>query len=618
MDRIRNLLLGKEHVSLLQRVKEMSAQRGYDDGEESVGGFVLLETPDEAPHGEVTVLDEQVAFDLELFQEYNHGMQASVVSGIDRCSTRGGSRHLRMLLSTPLMRVETLHRRQRVLRAVSRRCGNDAQLAAERSTLRAHEADMRWLLTQDPSDPGAIDGLIQLVTFSSWLTRLLNRSPLAIGTYNWYRSVVCPTLHIGLPILYVVLPYLALRLLLKVPCSVVQYLRVLWMAAGSTAQLLGRGVLFRLGSLVLSVLLYVQGALSSLDVSAMVRYVSKFVTSRLVGCVRFCHAAQSLLHKYWGEPELPKVWFRHASLSALPFCRTRLPSEESMRCCIGQCLHTFLHMDRSMLRHALSAVFMTDCVVGLALLRAESGMCDAQYQSSGGPTHCSLRLRGVSHPCLDRGRAVRNDLLLGTGGDAPHSGLIITGPNAGGKSTLVKSVGLAVLMAQTLTICSAVSCRLCPFAFIATHINVPDAKGRASLFEAQLGHVKRLLDKARATSEAGCPSLIVADELFNSTNSREGEAAAFAVAKQLGRLPGCVTLITTHYAGLSHSLATECADRWGAVRMDAELGPDGRVKHFPYLMTPGTSQQQIALELAQSKGFPHDLLTDAIKFRDNK
>jgi hypothetical protein len=638
MMRLRDLLLGKEHREAMDRVSNISDHWEAEDRYNQCEDFVVMH-PAAPKSGVHAMMDANVAFDLELFADYDHGTDNCVLTALRRCHTRGGLCYLQSLLSHPLKDVGIWERRKHVLQCVCERRQVDMSATeAQLQTLRHHERDMEWLLKQSPTDPQAVKGLVQLVTFTSRITKIFNRSPACIGTYNLYRRILCPTMHIGCPLLYAVLPFVVLRVFMGIRIGLVPYMRIMWTALNSTSLILGQNSLMRLGSLALSCLMYIQGSLSALDISGMVGHVNRFVTARIVGCMRFCLAAQALLRKYWGEPELPHVWFQQKSLSAAAFCRTLLPSVSMVQSCIGRCIHSFLTIDRTTMRTALSATYMVDCILGIAALRSEPGMCDAHITnrdhqrgvqttaaasktlrsterdepaSGPGTGDVCLRISGVRHPCIPVDLAVGNEVCLGCNSSNSSRGLLITGPNAGGKSTLIKSVAIAALMAQSLTVVAAQSyCATAPFNGIATHLNVPDIKGHKSMFEAQLHHIQGILKHLQP------PCLVVADELFNSTNMAEGEAAAFAVAKQLAETPGCLVLITTHYTRLATAF-THLPGLFTAAAMNADLRKDGTVVRFPFKLQLGVvSDQKIALELAKSRGYPPSLLKDAIEFRD--
>ena len=108
--------------------------------------------------------------------------------------------------------------------------------------------------------------------------------------------------------------------------------------------------------------------------------------------------------------------------------------------------------------------------------------------------------------------------------------MVITGPNAGGKSTFIKSITINVLLSQTLGISAASNFKITPFSLINTYLNIPDVKGKESLFEAEMhrarDHIKMLdkLDKHQF-------SFVIMDEIFSSTNPEEGISGGYVYAK---------------------------------------------------------------------------------------
>ena len=90
---------------------------------------------------------------------------------------------------------------------------------------------------------------------------------------------------------------------------------------------------------------------------------------------------------------------------------------------------------------------------------------------------------------------VKNTIKLGGGN---NRNAIITGPNAGGKSTFIKSLTLSILFSQTLGITTANSFKLTPFSLVNTYLNIPDIKGKESLFEAEMHRAREHLVKLKS------------------------------------------------------------------------------------------------------------------------
>lgn len=152
----------------------------------------------------------------------------------------------------------------------------------------------------------------------------------------------------------------------------------------------------------------------------------------------------------------------------------------------------------------------------------------------------SIRAVRVWNPFLNPDSAVVNDIEVGTQGHPPS--IIITGPNARGKTTILRSVGINSIMAQTLTIATAENFSLTPL-YVLTSINVQDniAAG-ASLFVAG---VRRMASIARAIALPGF-YLILADEPFVGTGRDMAEPTARASLEQLGSETNTLLLATSH------------------------------------------------------------------------
>ena len=210
------------------------------------------------------------------------------------------------------------------------------------------------------------------------------------------------------------------------------------------------------------------------------------------------------------------------------------------------------------------------------------------------------------HPAMPRAASVPNVVELGE----HHRNMLITGPNAGGKSTVLKAIAANVLLAQSLGICASEHAALTPVACLRTQINVPDARGQRSLFEAEMHRCKSSLDAAKAAAADGRHALVVIDEMFSSTNPVEGIAGAFAVARKLGEVPRCTSVISTHYIYLT-KLSKETKASFKNYRVSVNIDPDTKEMTYPYTLTPGISRQHVALQLLKMKGFDDDILDQA-------
>merc|ERR1719245_858956 len=159
----------------------------------------------------------------------------------------------------------------------------------------------------------------------------------------------------------------------------------------------------------------------------------------------------------------------------------------------------------------------------------------------------TLELRSCRHPVVaaKMGNAfVPNDTLMNAGG-VPNV-LVVTGPNMGGKSTVLRQTCIAVVMAQMGCYVNASKCRLSPVDRIFTRIGSYDA-----LLEGKSTLLTELEETAAVIAHGSRRSLAVLDELGRGTSTFDGAAIASAVLTELAHSVRCMTLFATHYHPVS-------------------------------------------------------------------
>ena len=210
--------------------------------------------------------------------------------------------------------------------------------------------------------------------------------------------------------------------------------------------------------------------------------------------------------------------------------------------------HYLLYLHREKLLDIYSALAELDVYLSLARTYKEHKeskhpFCFATLSESKTPL---IHFEGLWNPILGN-KAVSNDIMLG--GNNPKDA-IITGPNTGGKSTFLRSIICAVLMAQKFGLCPAQEALLTPFSNIRAYANITDdAMHDRSLFRASTERAKELLNAADKSNKNG-HSLIIFDELFNGTNPATGGSLAYGTLKSLNqsdKYPRCVCIASTHY-----------------------------------------------------------------------
>ncbi len=214
-----------------------------------------------------------------------------------------------------------------------------------------------------------------------------------------------------------------------------------------------------------------------------------------------------------------------------------------------------------------------------------------ESQATGGPR---LEARGIGHPLLPAATNIRNDVRLAAppGEDAPQ-GLLVSGSNMSGKSTLLRTVGTNVVLALAGAPVRATS--LCVTALaVGAAIRVEDSLSEgASRFYAEIARLKQVVDAAGGS----VPVLFLLDEMLGGTNSHDRRLGAAAVLHTLLDR-GAIGLVTTHDLALA-AIAKEDG-RMANVHFEDRLEGD-RVT-FDYRMRPGVVERSNAIALMRAIG----------------
>ena len=215
-----------------------------------------------------------------------------------------------------------------------------------------------------------------------------------------------------------------------------------------------------------------------------------------------------------------------------------------------------------------------------------------------------IRLVGARHPLLPVKSCVPLDFFLGT--QPAEVGVVITGPNTGGKTVALKTVGLLCLMAQTGL---HVPCKEGLFPVLDQVLcDLGDGQSIEQNLSTFSSHVRRWVDILQKTTT---DTLVLCDELGNGTDPQEGMGLAVAMLEGLANR-GALILATTHYPEIKTFAETTPGFLNASMTFDpVTLSP-------LYRMELGRAGQSCALLIARRLGLPEDVLVRAAEVCGSK
>jgi DNA mismatch repair protein MutS len=249
-----------------------------------------------------------------------------------------------------------------------------------------------------------------------------------------------------------------------------------------------------------------------------------------------------------------------------------------------------------LLRALGAALAQLDVLCGFAEVAAHHGYCRPRVAAGG-----TLLLREARHPVVEqvsREPFVPNDVAL----DDESRVVLLTGPNMGGKSTYLRQVALAAVLAHAGSFVPASSAELPLLDRVFTRVGATDdlARGESTF-------MVEMIETANILRYATRNSLVVLDEVGRGTSTYDGLSLAWAIVEHLHEVSGSFTLFATHY----HEL-TELTRTLGRVRNSTMAVREWRDQVvFLHRVVPGAADRSYGIHVARLAGLPEPVVARA-------
>jgi hypothetical protein len=271
---------------------------------------------------------------------------------------------------------------------------------------------------------------------------------------------------------------------------------------------------------------------------------------------------------------------------------------------IGHILKYFyeLHMDKEYedaIMYSLGFNGYIDCIEGLQNNIEEKKMNFAVFIKENKKTvFKNSYYASLSRPTSNF-KLIKNTIKL-------KKNIIITGPNASGKTTILKSTLINIIFTQQFGCGFYDSAKFAPYNHIHCYLNIPDTSGRDSLFQAEARRCKEILDiiSDRKNESHFC----VFDELYSGTNPEEAEISATAFMSYLTKRKNVSCLLTTHFVKVCKSLEKD--KNIMNCHMSAE-----KINHrlkYQYILKQGISEVKGGINILTEMNYPKEIINKTI------
>lgn len=238
-----------------------------------------------------------------------------------------------------------------------------------------------------------------------------------------------------------------------------------------------------------------------------------------------------------------------------------------------------------------------DCIEGLYSNIEERKMSFSEFTSNKNKNTFNNSYYAV----LKNSEHVKNTIKL-------NKNLIVTGPNASGKTTILKSTLINIILTQQFGCGFYDSAKICPYHFIHCYLNIPDTSGRDSLFQAEARRCKEIIDSVDFNKEMN--HFCVFDELYSGTNPDEAVTSATAFMEYITKNENVTCLLTTHFVKVCKKLRkVKNIKNYHMVTTKQ----DNRIVYH-YILKEGISHVKGGINVLYDMNYPKEIIDKTIDF----
>jgi DNA mismatch repair ATPase MutS len=498
----------------------------------------------------------------------------------NKTTTIGGSIVINHLIKNPINNKEKLINRQKKSFEI---------LNYQLKILKENEKDILWILNLKKE----IDENSSIKLLFPYLYYLnnLNNHRTFLDIYHIYKIIFVPISCFIYPISIIVTPFFYIKKQLKLNISIHQYIKIFYEILKLMIKPTGnyKKDLFKIISFFIYIFIYIYSIYQTFILSYIIYKMRNKLLEKMKGLINFIKTSITIIKSSNNS------WIYHY-LYNVPN-NLNLDELEKLNYDLSSIFKLWMNEKlKEDILTILKIIYTLDAINVITKLKKEKYWCLPNYSNE-------TKILDIRNPILINNQQP-NPVLL-------EKNLIITGVNAGGKTTYVKSIASNIILSQTFGIINALKGNIIIYDALISIMRIKDEVGISSYFEAETTCCNKMIEIADELSKKGKRGVFILDEPMHSTPPLEAISVAYAITKYLGNLKGISLIITTHF----HKLI-ELEKNKNFINLCVSANKIDGKYIFDYKIKRGGSRQTIAIELLEKHKLKEEIINSAIEFKN--
>ena len=503
--------------------------------------------------------------------------------------TKGGAIIMDKIIKNPINDINILTARQKT---------NYEIFNYQLETLKESENDLIWIMTlkKDIDE----DLSINLLFPSTFIINKINNYHFPLDMYHFYKIILMPITSLIYPLSIIYSPYYYLNKYMHLNMSMKQYLKILFQFLKLLLKPSGniKADVIKIITFCLYIGIYIYSIYQTFLISYISYKTREKLLNKIKGLVDFIKTSIVLIKK---SREIWKPFFIYNNEINNEVIKDSIQKLENINYDITTIYKLWKNENyKNHIINILKVVYTLDVINTITKLKKNKYWCIPTFNTT------NTLIWDVRNPFLSDSQ-ISNPVNL-------QKNMIITGVNAGGKTTYVKSIAANIILAQTIGIINASKGNLLIYDAINSFMRISDEVGVKSYFEAETDYCSKMIEIADNLTKNNKKGLFILDEPMHSTPPIEGMSVAFSVAEYLGNKKGITVIITTHFHKLIE-LEDKYKDSFINISVNAKKDINDNYV-FDYKICKGGSKQTIAIELLKRQKFNNEIINSAIEMKN--